>query len=129
MPRGVYCYKVMSFDLKNSRATYQRMITKMFRPILGKTMDTYINDMVVKSRKKADHIRDLTEVFAVLKRHRLRLNAAKCAFGVSSGKFLGHLVMRQGIEVNPKQIMAIKDLVSPRTANEVQKLTVMAATL
>ena len=72
----------------------------MFELILGKIMDTYIDDMVVKSNEELDHIRDLTEVFAILKRHRLRLNATKYAFGVSLDKFLGHLVMRRGIEAN-----------------------------
>ena len=93
-PKGIFCYKVMPFDLKNAGATYQMMITKIFEPILGKTMDAYIDDMVVKSKEESDHIRDLTEVFAVLKRCKLRLNTAKCAFGVSSKKFLGHLVTR-----------------------------------
>ena len=77
------------------------MITKMFELIMGKTIDAYINDIVVKSKKERDHVRDLTEVFTILKKHKQRLNAAKCAFGVSSRKFLEHPVMRQGIEVNP----------------------------
>ena len=74
----------------------------MFKPILGKTMDAYIDDMVIKSIKELDHIRDLTEVFTILKRHKLRLNATKCAFWVSSEKFLGHLMTRRGIEINSK---------------------------
>ena len=92
---------------------------KMFEPILGKTMDAYIDDMVVKSKKELDHIRDLTKVLTILKRQRLRLNASKCAFGVSSGKFLGHLETRREIEANLEQITAINDLVSPKTAKEV----------
>ena len=74
----------------------------MFESVLGRTMDAYIDDMVVKSKEDSDHIRDLTEVFTILKRHKLRLNAAKCDFGVSSGKFLENLVTRREIEVNPK---------------------------
>ena len=70
------------------------MITKMFELIMDKTMDIYIDDMVVKSKKESDHVRDLVEVFRMLKEHKLRLNAAKCAFGVNSGKFLRHLVTR-----------------------------------
>ena len=84
----------MLFGLKNARATYQRMVIKMFEPVLGKTMDAYIDDMVVKSRRESDHIKDLTEVFTILKKHKLSLNAVKCAFGVSSEKFLEHLVTR-----------------------------------
>ena len=93
-PRCVFCYKVMPFGLKSTRATYQRMIIKIFESIISKTMDAYIDDMVVKSKKESDHVKDLTEVFTILRRHKLRLNAAKCSFGVSSGKFLGHLVMQ-----------------------------------
>ena len=119
----------MPFGLKNASATYQRMVTKIFDPILGKTMDTYINDMVVKSIKDPNHIKDLTEVFTILKRHKLRLNTTKCAFGVSWRKFLGHSVTRRGIKANPKQITAINNLVSRRTTKEVQKLTRMEAAL
>ncbi|GFZ15662.1 hypothetical protein Acr_25g0000710 [Actinidia rufa] len=93
------------------------------------TMDAYIDDMVVKSKEESDHLRDLIEIFAILQQHKLRLNAAKCAFGVGSGKFLGHLVTRRGIEANPEQIAAINQITSLRNAKEVQKLTGMAAAL
>ena len=73
--------------MKNTGATYQRMVMKIFDPILGKTMDAYIDDMVVKSKEELDHIRDLTEVFTILKRYGVRLNVEKCAFGVSSKFF------------------------------------------
>ena len=74
----------------------------MFELILDKTMDAYTDDMVVKSKEKSDHIRDLTEVFTVLKRRKLRLNTVKCAFGVSLRKFLEHLATRRGIEAKPE---------------------------
>ncbi|GFY85297.1 hypothetical protein Acr_04g0000350 [Actinidia rufa] len=93
------------------------------------TMDAYIDDMVVKSKEESDHLRDLTEIFAILRQHKLRLNAAKCAFCVGSGKFLGHLVTRRGIEANPEQIAAIDQIASLRNAKEVQKLTGMAVAL
>ena len=96
----MFCYKVLPFGLKNVGATYQRMITKMFEPIMGKSMDVYIDDIVVKSKKEIDHGRDLAEVFVILKKHKLKFNVAKCAFRVSLGKFLEHLVMRRGIEAN-----------------------------
>ena len=82
-------------------------------------MDTYIDDMVVKSKKELDHVRDLIEVFEILIRHKLRLNTTKCTFGVSSGKFLGHLEMRRGIEANIEQITAINNLVSLKNEKEV----------
>ena len=92
--RGIFCYKVMPFGLKNAGAIYQRMVTNMFELVLSKTMDSCIDSMVVKSRRESDHIRDLTEISTILKRHKLRLNAAKCTFGVSSEKFLVHLLTR-----------------------------------
>ena len=128
-PHGIFYYKVIPFELKNTRAIYYRMITKMFKLIMGRPMDAYINDMMVKIKKEPDHLRDLTEVFAILTRNKLSLNAAKCAFGISSVKFVGHLVTRLYIKVNPEQIIAINDLVIPKTAKEVQKLTRMAVTL
>uniref|UniRef100_A0A2N9FJR7 Uncharacterized protein n=1 Tax=Fagus sylvatica TaxID=28930 RepID=A0A2N9FJR7_FAGSY len=128
-PRGVFCYKVMPFGLKNAGATYQRMVTKMFSELLGRTVEVYIDDMVVKSVKGKDHIEDLERVFGILRRHNLKLNASKCAFGVGSGKFLGFLVTQRGIEANPDQIAAIQGLQPPKNVREVQKLTGMAAAL
>jgi ribonuclease HI len=128
-PRGIFCYKVMPFGLKNAGATYQRMVTKMFSELLGKTVEVYIDDMVVKSVKSTDHVGDLRKVFEILRRHNLKLNATKCAFGVGSGKFLGFLVTQHGIEANPDQIAAIQGLQPPRNVREVQRLTGMAAAL
>jgi ribonuclease HI len=128
-PRGIFCYKVMPFGLKNAGATYQKMITKMFSSQLGKTVEVYIDDMVVKSVFAGNHLRDLRVVFNTLRRHHLKLNASKCAFGVGSGKFLGFMVTQRGIEANPDQISAILELRPPRTVREVQKLTGMAAAL
>ena len=128
-PRGIFCYKVMPFGLKNAEATYQRMITKMFVEQLGKTVEVYIDNMVVKSIFAGDHLSDLRAVFNTLRRHRLKLNASKCAFGVGSRKFLGFMVTQRGIEANPDQITTILNLKPPRTVREVQRLTGMAAAL
>ena len=118
-PRGIFCYKVMSFGLKNAGATYQRMITKMFAGQLRKTVEVYINDMVVKSIFAKDHLRDLRAVFNTLRRHRLKLNASKCAFGVGSGKFLEFMVTQRGIKANLDQITTILNLKPPKTVREV----------
>ena len=128
-PVGNYHYKVMPFGLKNAGSTYQRMMTKMFESRLGKTMEVYIDDMVVKSKLASEHLADLTNVFEILRGHKLRLNASKCSFGVGSGKFLGYIVTHRGIEVNPDQIKAINSLQPPRNPKEVQKLTGMMAAL
>ena len=128
-PTGNYHYKVMSFGLKNAGSTYQRMMTRMFEPRLGKNIEIYVDDMVVKSKVVTQHLEDLGDIFDILRRHKLCLNASKCSFGVGSGKFLGYMVTHRGIEVNPDQIKAIRDLKSPRNAKEVQKLTGMIAAL
>ena len=86
-PIGNYHYKVMPFEFKNARATYQRMMTRMFEPQLRKNIEIYIDDMVVKSKAESEHINDLGNTFAILKKHKLRLNASKYSFGVGSGKF------------------------------------------
>ena len=98
---GNYHYKVMPFDLKNARSTYQRMMTMMFESLLGKNIEIYIDDMVVKRKMVSEHLGDLRAIFEVLRNYKLRLNASKCSFGVGSGKFLGYMVTHKGIEVNP----------------------------
>mgnify|MGYP003703458373 FL=1 len=85
--------------------------------------------MVVKSKDENDHLKDLGEMFQILKKHKFRLNASKCAFGVGSGKFLGFLVTNRGIEADPSQIKAIRELERPNSVKEVQHLTGMAAAL
>ena len=91
----------------------------MFKTQLGHTMEAYIDDMVVKSKIDDDHLADLQVVFDILKKHKLWLNAAKCAFGVGSGKFLCHLVTRRGIEADPSQVTAIQKLEEPKNLKEV----------
>ena len=85
--------------------------------------------MVVKSKVVSEHMGDLTSIFEILRKHKLRLNTSKCSFGVGSRKFLGYMVTHRGIEVNPNQIKAIKSLQPPRNPKEVQKLTGMMAAL
>ena len=121
--RGTYCYKVMPFGLKNAGATYQRLVNKMFADKLGVTMEVYIDDMLVKSLHAADHLRHLQDCFETLNKYGMKLNPAKCTFGVSSGEFLGYIVTQRGIEANPKQISAVLNLLSPKNSREVQRLT------
>ena len=101
----------------------------MFEPQLGKSIEVYIDDMVVKSKVVFEHVRDLEVIFGILRKHKLHLNASKCSFGVGSGKFLGYMITHRGIEVSPDQIKAIHNLQAPRNPKEVQKLTGMIATL
>ncbi|KAG7559356.1 Integrase catalytic core [Arabidopsis thaliana x Arabidopsis arenosa] len=127
--RGTYCYKVMPFGLKNAGATYQRLVNKMSHEHLGKTMEVYIDDMLVKSLKKEDHIKHLEECFEILNQYQMKLNPAKCTFGVPSGEFLGYIVTKRGIEANPNQINAFLNMPSPKNFKEVQRLTGRIAAL
>ena len=119
----------MPFGLKNAGSTYQRKMTKTFESQLGKNIEIYIDDMVVKSKMVSEHLGDLRTIFEILRNHKLRLNASKCSFSVGLGKFLGYMVTHRGIEVNPDRIKAINNLRSPQNPKEVQKLTRMAAAL
>ena len=90
----------MPFGLKNVGATYQRLVTKMYRQLLGKTMEVYIDDMLVKSKQRPDHITHLQEAFELLKSYDMKLNPSKCAFRVSASQFIGFMVTQRGIEAN-----------------------------
>ncbi|CAL8995976.1 unnamed protein product [Prunus brigantina] len=127
--RGLYCYKVMPFGLKNAGATYQRLVNSIFAPLIGNTMEVYVDDMLVKSRTTDQHIPNLSAVFTILKQYKMRLNPTKCAFGVASGKFLGFMISQRGIEANPEKIQAILDMAIPKTVKDIQSLTGRVAAL
>jgi len=127
--RGLYCYTVMPFGLKNAGATYQRLVNRMFAELLGITMEAYIDDLLVKSRKIVEHTNDLRRSFELLRQYHMKLNPLKCTFGVSAGKFLGFIVHERGIEVNPEKITALWNMRPPRNIKEVQKLTGCIAAL
>ena len=93
-PHGLFYYNVMPFGLKNVGATYKRLVTKMFKPLLGKTMEVYIDDMV-KSKRRQDHVTHLQEAFDLLKAYDMNLNPLKCAFEVNSDRFLGFMVTQR----------------------------------
>ena len=90
--QGLYCYKVMPFRLKNTGATYQRLVNRMFSHQIGRNMEVYVDDMLVKSKDKANHLDDLKERFSTLRKYSIKLNLTKCVFAVASGKFLGFMV-------------------------------------
>ena len=127
--QGTYCYRVLPFGLKNAGATYQRLVNRMFQKQIGATMEVYIDDMLVKSTTADLHIAHLSEVFQILRNYNMKLNPAKCAFGVSAGKFLGFIVNHRGIEANPDKIKAVLDMLSPSGIKEVQRLTGRIAAL
>ena len=120
--QGTYCYRVMPFGLKNAGATYKRLVNRMFQKQIGATMEVYIDDMLVKSTTTDLHIAHLSEAFQILRSYNMKLNPAKCAFGVSAGKFLGFIVNHRGIEANPDKIKAVLDMPSPSGIKEVRRL-------
>ena len=117
---GTYCYRVMPFGLKNARATYQRAATTPFHDMMHRDVEVYVDDMIVKSQDRVDHLAALQRFFERIRRFWLRLNPNKCTFGVTSGKLLGHIVSERGIEVDPENIRAILDIPGPRTEREIR---------
>ena len=105
------------------------MVTRMFKNQLEKNVEAYIDDMVVKSKEESKHLSDLGKIFAILRKHKLCLNASKCSFGVGSRKFLGYMITHRRIEVIPDQIKAIHDVHPPQNLKEVQCLTGMTTAL
>ena len=120
--QGLFCYKVMSFGLKNAGATYQRLLNKMFTHQLGRNVQVYVDDMLVKSVRENDHLSDLQETLNTLQSYNMKLNPSKCMLWVTVGKFLGFMVSQRGIEVNPEKVRAILELEPPRTVKAVQSL-------
>ena len=102
--QGLFCYKVMPFSLKNAGAIYQRLVNHMFRPYIGRNVEVYMDDLLEKSLDEEKHLDDIQETFYTFRRYNMKLNPSKCAFRVSSGKFLGFMVSHRGIKVNPDKI-------------------------
>ena len=121
--QGLYCYKVMPFGLKNAEATYQKLVNRMFSHQIGKNVEVYVDDMLVKIKDEANHLDDLKETFNTLRKYNMKLNPAKCVFAIALGKLLGFMVSQWGIEANPDKVKAIIEIKSPKTVKEVQSLT------
>ena len=110
----------MPFGLKNVGATYQRAATTLFHDMMHRDVEVYVDNMIVKSRDRADHLVSLQRFFERIRQFRLRLNPKKCTFGVTSGKLLGHIVSECGIEVDQEKIKAILDMPAPRNEKEIR---------
>ena len=119
----------MPFGLKNAGAIYQRLVNYMFRPQIGRNVKVYVDDMLVKSQDERRHLDNLQETFDTLRQYHMKLNPSKCAFGVSSGKFLGFMVSHREIEANPDKIQGILDMKPPQNTKEIQSLTRRVAAL
>jgi hypothetical protein len=109
-PFGIFCYTKMTFVLKNEGAAYQKCIHIILEPQIGRNIEAYIDDVVVKSKKRVDLFDDLKETFDNLYKYKMMINPKKYVFGVSSGKLLGYMVSSRGIDVNPEKVEAIEQL-------------------
>ncbi|CAL1368987.1 unnamed protein product [Linum trigynum] len=128
-PVGNYCYEVMPFGLKNAGATYQRMVDRVFARQLGRNVEAYVDDILIKSIGVGAHLEDLREMLNTMRLYDLRLNPKKCVFGATAGKFLGFMLTQRGIEANPRQIDAILQMPPPTKGREVQVLAGRIAAL
>ena len=121
-PFDNFYYTVMPFGLKNVGATYQRTMTAIFHDMMHECMEDYVDDIVVKSKEASNHFEDLKRVFDRCRKYRLRMNPLKCAFGVSAGKFLGFVVHRKGIDLDPAKVKAIQSMPSPANQKQLKSL-------
>jgi hypothetical protein len=110
---GLFEWIVMTFGLKNAGATYQRAMNYIFHELIGKIVEIYIDDVVIKSLAHESHLDDVRKTLECTRKHGLKMNPNKCAFGVSAGEFLGLLVHEGGIEVGKKSMKAIDEVVPP----------------
>ncbi|GKV50531.1 hypothetical protein SLEP1_g57234 [Rubroshorea leprosula] len=118
---GTYEWVVMPFGLKNAGATYQRAMNTIFHDMIGRFMEIYIDDVVVKSNEDEEHLEHLKLAFERMRKHGLKINPLKCAFGVSAGNFLGYLVHERGLEVDQNKARAVSEAQPPRSKKELQR--------
>jgi hypothetical protein len=128
-PFGTYCFVRMPEGLKKAGQSFSRMSSKVLGPQLRRNVLAYVNDIVVTSAERKNHVADLAETFANLRKANLSLNPEKCIFGVDKGKVLGCIVSTKGIEENPDKVRALRDMKEPQSVRDVQKLTGRIAAL
>ena len=128
-PYGPFCFNTMPFGLKNAGAIYQRMIQTCLANQIGKTVEAYVDDVVVKTKHVKTLVDDLRLTFYNLRTYDIKLNPEKCVFGVPAGKLLGFIVSGRGIEANPAMIRALSQLDIPKDLKQIQKLTGCVAAL
>ena len=105
-----FCNKIMPFGLKNAGTTYQKAMVTLFHDMMHKEIEVYVDDMIAKSQGKDDHVINLKKLFERLRKFQLKLNPTKCTFGTTSGKLLGFMVSKKGIEIDPDKVRVIQDL-------------------
>ena len=112
----------MPFGLKNAGATYQRAMMIIFHDFFHNLVECYVDDLIVKTKDRENHPHDLRRVFERLHMHQLKINPLKCAFGVTSGKFLGFVVCKDSIEIDPDKVKTIIQMPPPRNLRELRGL-------
>jgi hypothetical protein len=127
-PFGTFCFVRMPEGLKNAGSTFTIMTGTVFTPQIGRNIQAYVDDLIVKSTNRASHVSDLAETFANMRRAGLKLNPEKCVFRVTKGKILGCLISAERIEANPDKIKAIREMEEPKT-KDIQKLNGRVAAL
>ncbi|GJV79531.1 reverse transcriptase domain-containing protein [Tanacetum coccineum] len=121
--QGTYYYTKTPFGLKNAGATYQKLVDTTFQSQIGRNLEAYVDNMVIKSNDENTMLADVAKTFDNLRKINMNLNLKKCSFGVKERKFLGYMVTSEGIRANPKKTKALADLQSPRTLKEMQILS------
>ncbi|GJX66762.1 reverse transcriptase domain-containing protein [Tanacetum coccineum] len=127
--QGIFCYTKMPFGLRNAGATYQHLVDKAFHKYIGRNLEVYVDDIVIKSRTKDEIVRDIEETFKTLREINMKLNPKKCTFRVEEGMFLGYNINTKGMKVCPDKVDAVLSLLSPKCLIDVQKLNEKLASL
>ncbi|GJS51265.1 reverse transcriptase domain-containing protein [Tanacetum coccineum] len=120
---GVFCYMKMPFGLKIARETYQRLVDTIFEGKMGRNLEAYMDDMVIKSKTELEMIKDVKETLLTLKKVNMKLNPKKCSFGMEEGKFLGYIVTSKGIRANPEKTKAVVNMPSPKNLKQMKRLS------
>ncbi|GJX01132.1 reverse transcriptase domain-containing protein [Tanacetum coccineum] len=127
--QGIFCYTKMPFGLRNTGATYQRLVDKAFHKQIGRNLEVYVDDLVIKSRTEDEIVRDMEETFQTLREITMKLNPKKCTFGIEERMFLGYKVSTRGMKVCPNKVDAVLSLPSLKCLKDVQKLNGKLASL
>lgn len=127
--KGFFCYKVMLFGLNNIGATYQRLVSNIFKYLVGMTVEVYVDDIVVKSQTLQDHLGNIYMIFDVLDKAGMKLNPEKYTFRIRAGKFLGYIVSKRGIKSYPYKTKAIQDMEAFKCKNDIRKQNIRVTTL
>ncbi|GJV08536.1 reverse transcriptase domain-containing protein [Tanacetum coccineum] len=127
--QGIFCYTKMPFGLRNARATYQRLVDKAFHKQIGRNLEVYVDDLVIKSRTEDEIVKDMEETFQTLRESNMKLNPKKCTFGIEEGIFLGYKVSNRRLKVCLYKVDVVLSLPSLKCLKDVQRLNGKLASL